>query len=157
MKYCPKCKKEKPLSSFYVKKNARWKSEEYQPYCKDCVRDRTHIYYLKNREELKERERNRKKKLGEELLASRRLGRKKLRQEVLNQYGGECACCKENRFEFLAIDHIDGGGQSHLKSIGGASNLIYWLRLNKYPKEFQVLCHNCNMAKGMYGFCPHKK
>ena len=24
-------------------------------------------------------------------------------------------------------------------------------------KIFQVLCHNCNMSKGFYGYCPHEK
>ena len=26
---------------------------------------------------------------------------------------------------------------------------------NYYPKNLQILCHNCNMAKGFYGECPH--
>lgn len=32
-----------------------------------------------------------------------------------------------------------------------------WQRKNNYPKGFQVLCHNCNLAKGFYGKCPHQK
>jgi len=31
-----------------------------------------------------------------------------------------------------------------------------WLRKYNYPKGFQVLCHNCNMAK-RFGVCPHKE
>ena len=27
----------------------------------------------------------------------------------------------------------------------------------KYPPGYQVLCHNCNLAKGFYGSCPHQK
>lgn len=30
-----------------------------------------------------------------------------------------------------------------------------WLKKNDYPKGFQILCHNCNMSKGFYGYCPH--
>jgi hypothetical protein len=27
-----------------------------------------------------------------------------------------------------------------------------------YPKDrYQLLCHNCNMAKGFYGLCPHQE
>lgn len=86
---------------------------------------------------------------------------KKIRMEVLSHYcNGEkpkCACCGENKYEFLAIDHIGGGGRKHLKEKGiKAGNLYRWLKKNKYPKGFQILCHNCNMAKGMYGYCPHK-
>jgi len=25
-----------------------------------------------------------------------------------------------------------------------------------YPTGFRVLCHNCNQAIGLYGYCPHK-
>lgn len=32
-----------------------------------------------------------------------------------------------------------------------------WLKTNGYPDGFQTLCHNCNMAKGFYGICPHKE
>ena len=28
-------------------------------------------------------------------------------------------------------------------------------RKNNYPEGFQVLCSNCNFAKGKYGSCPH--
>lgn len=35
-------------------------------------------------------------------------------------------------------------------------NIPWWLRRNNYPNGFQVLCHNCNMAKGFYGKCPHQ-
>ena len=80
--------------------------------------------------------------------------RKKLRLQVLSEYGNKCACCGESRYEFLAIDHINGNGRKHLKKIGG--NLYGWLKRNSYPKDlFQILCHNCNMAKGFYGSCPH--
>lgn len=67
----------------------------------------------------------------------------------------ECMCCHESEIKFLAIDHINGGGTIHRKEIG-TSNLVAWLRRNDYPEGFQVLCHNCNMAKGFYGVCPHK-
>jgi radical SAM protein with 4Fe4S-binding SPASM domain len=32
------------------------------------------------------------------------------------------------------------------------------LKNNNYPKDlFRLLCHNCNMARGCYGYCPHEK
>jgi predicted restriction endonuclease len=81
---------------------------------------------------------------------------KALRLEVLAHYGGKCACCGESVPEFLAIDHINGGGCQHRKEIPGG-NVCAWLKKNNYPEGFQVLCHNCNMAKGFYGHCPHQK
>jgi len=79
------------------------------------------------------------------------------RIEALKIYGGDpphCACCGEAKFEFLAIDHIEGGGHKHRK-IGGGSVIYRWLRANNYPLGFRVLCHNCNQAIGYYGYCPH--
>jgi hypothetical protein len=73
---------------------------------------------------------------------------------VFNHYGHHCVCCGETEPKFLAIDHVKGGGAKHRRAIG-SSNIYPWLIKNKYPKGFQVLCHNCNMAKGFYGKCPH--
>lgn len=84
----------------------------------------------------------------------------KLKMEVFRHYSKEipeCACCKETEMKFLAIDHINGGGgkeRRETKSKGGQKTYRL-LRKNKYPTGYQVLCHNCNMAKGFYGKCPH--
>ena len=87
--------------------------------------------------------------------------RDKLRSEVLQAYGGRCACCGEAEEKFLTIDHKDNNGASHRKEIFGRSKgtgtMMYrWLRDNGYPDAFQVLCWNCNCAKGHYGVCPHE-
>lgn len=66
----------------------------------------------------------------------------------------KCKCCGENIFEFLSIDHIEGGGTLHRKSI--KSRLYPWLIKNNLPKGFQVLCFNCNFGKYKMGICPHK-
>lgn len=84
-----------------------------------------------------------------------------IRLTILRHYGGLlpcCACCGENEIKFLAIDHINGGGNKHRKIItknGKGGNISVWLLRNNFPKGFQVLCHNCNMAKGHWGLCPH--
>lgn len=89
-----------------------------------------------------------------------------LKLETLSAYGGKCACCQENKIEFLTIDHIDGNGAEHRKSIGldygsnektvAGHNFYRWLKLNGFPKDnFQILCFNCNYAKHVYGVCPH--
>ncbi len=79
---------------------------------------------------------------------------RKTRTEVLEAYGNCCTCCGETQYEFLALDHIDGGGNAHRKAIG--SRWIYHdIKKRGFPPGFQVLCHNCNQAKGFYGVCPH--
>ena len=76
-----------------------------------------------------------------------------IRLEVIAHYGGRCKCCGEMRSYFLGLDHINGGGHMHKREI--KHQWIYrWAQVNNYPDFLQVLCYNCNMAKGMYGRCP---
>lgn len=75
------------------------------------------------------------------------------RVAVLNHYGGKCACCGETRLEFLALDHINGGGRQHRRTV--KIRWWEWVRRQGFPKEFRVLCHNCNQSIGIYGYCPH--
>ncbi len=87
-----------------------------------------------------------------------RAGRRQLnRTRILLYYSNnnpQCSCCGEKEDKFLCLDHINGGGHQHRKNI---KNRIYeWIIKNDFPKGFQILCHNCNMAKGFYGECPHK-
>lgn len=81
--------------------------------------------------------------------------RLKIRIEAIQAYGGKCACCGEARFEFLAIDHKYNDGAEHRRQIRG--DLYAWLKVRGWPRDrFQLLCHNCNMSKAFYGYCPHK-
>jgi len=83
----------------------------------------------------------------------------RLINEVIDAYGGKCACCGETRKEYLSIDHIDGNGNKHRRKIGvkDSMGLYRWLRRNNYPEGFQVLCFNCNMGKGNFSVCPHNR
>lgn len=76
---------------------------------------------------------------------------------ILEHYSNgipKCACCGEEKIEFLSIDHINGGGHKHRKSIGG-QKIDQWLLQQGFPDGFRILCHNCNQALGNYGYCPH--
>lgn len=81
-----------------------------------------------------------------------------IKKEVFQHYGCKCACCGEATLEFLGIDHVNGGGNKHRRETlrSYCNNVYLWLKKNDYPEGFQLLCHNCNMAKGLYGTCPHK-
>ncbi len=41
------------------------------------------------------------------------------------------------------------------KALG--AHLYRWLRNQGWPQGFRILCHNCNMARGFYGRCPHEQ
>lgn len=123
-KYCPKCEHRLLLKFFGRRKGG---GTGYNAWCKECNRNRNNI-------------RNRA-----------------LRLKVLSHYSEDgiprCACCDNQHIEFLALDHINGGGSQQRKTI--KIRWWEWIRRNGYPKGFRVLCHNCNQSLGIYGYCPH--
>lgn len=59
----------------------------------------------------------------------------------------------------MQIDHIDGKGHQHKQKSGRrykGEPLYRWLRRNNYPEGFQILCADCNTAKGTKSECPCK-
>ena len=75
---------------------------------------------------------------------------------VLAHYGGwppKCACCGESEIRFLTIDHVENIGKDRKR---GGKLLAQDLVRLKFPPGFQILCYNCNLAKGIYGVSPHK-
>lgn len=68
---------------------------------------------------------------------------------VLTYYGGgelKCKRCGETNINVLCIDHINGGGVKHRKSIGNG-NIYGWLKGRQFPEGYQTLCANCNYIK----------
>ena len=171
-KQCSKCKREFPATSEYFQRTKRTK-DGLHVWCKPCKQAYARIQGKKNyqthkNERLayakdhysKERQSEKSKiyyATHKDISDARtKENNRKTRIEAISAYGGKCACCGEERYEFLAIDHIDGGGRKHRASIPGG-HLARWVKRNGYPKGFQILCHNCNMAKAFYGVCPHQK
>lgn len=83
-----------------------------------------------------------------------------MRHNVIYHYSNgsmDCECCGEGHYEFLCIDHINGGGNKHRVEIGlGTQSFYSWLVRNNYPDGYRVLCTNCNSSLGFYGYCPHQ-
>ena len=83
--------------------------------------------------------------------------RRRLKAQVMDAYGAVCACCGEDRMLLLTIDHVAGNGAAHRRSLDGrakGSALYRKLRQDGYPVGYQVLCFNCNFAKGTREQCP---
>jgi hypothetical protein len=74
---------------------------------------------------------------------------RRLKGRVIDGYGGRCVHCGETTFEFLAIDHINGGERRHRKTL--SRSLYNMLVEQKYPAGYQVLCANCNWRKHTHG------
>lgn len=84
---------------------------------------------------------------------------RRIKIETFQHYSeGRCFCCGETILEFLALDHINGGGTKQRKEIGvGGAPFMALLKKKGWPKGFQVSCHNCNMGRHLNkGVCPHK-
>jgi hypothetical protein len=159
VKTCNCCRKRKSEDEFYLSRG------KPRAVCKKCWAKKRRDLYLRKREDrISYSAIWKKENPGLVRSYGGRSGRR-LKTQVLEAYGGpepKCACCGESDKCFLVIDHIHGGGNKHRRSItgssvGGAGYSFYrWLRIQKYPAGFQVLCQNCNFAKTAYGACPHK-
>ncbi len=82
-----------------------------------------------------------------------------LRKQVIAGYGNKCACCGESNYEFLSIDHKEYRACEERKKFGrclSTTELCHKILRENFPDMFQILCHNCNMALGIWGYCPHR-
>jgi len=143
-------RKKNPKKWFEIRKKYRERNPEH-------VKELSRQNYSKH----KEKNRPRLSKRGKEI-------RKKTKLEVYAHYSNgvpKCACCGVTGIEFLTVDHIiprfemkkdrkliEKGLRTNFK----AHRLSQWLIKNNFPKGFQILCWNCNFAKGVFGKCPHK-
>jgi len=133
------------------------KKRDHSRICKKCNNKQSKEWQQDNRDRynqlVKKWQQNNKDRCNQLV----REENQRLRDEVIDAYGGECACCGETRKEYLTIDHIDGNGNKQKREIGvkDSRSLYRWLRQNNYPEGFQVLCFNCNCGKGSYSVCPH--
>ena len=151
-KICKKCKHRRLINCF-IKGNGK---NGLRARCNKCRNTYRKEWYRKNRAIFPE---GRVRQSKEERNKKSREYIRKTRLEVLAHYSkGKmcCDCCLEKNVEFLSINHINGGGTKHREKIGRGRSVCGWLRANNYPIGYNVLCHNCNMSLGFYGYCPHK-
>lgn len=100
----------------------------------------------KKRLQAEYRERNREK-----LRQYQRDMKKALREEVLDKYGRVCVYCNYSDTRALQIDHINNDGNVERKELGGKnfSGWRFYSHLKKlgWPEGYQTLCANCNVIK----------
>jgi hypothetical protein len=127
---------------------------------KEKAREYARRYYWAHAEERREYQRNRNPAHTREAL---RKSRAKLKAEVYAHYGNECACCGETEPKFLTLDHVNGGGRAHRKSLyakgaPGPLAVLYDIKKRGFPDDIQILCFNCNCGRQANGgICPHKE
>ena len=80
------------------------------------------------------------------------IARRNLRKEATIAYGSKCVCCDETCCEFLTIEHVTGHAT---KKIQIHMELARLKKAGWPTHDIQLLCFNCNSARGIYGTCPH--
>jgi predicted transcriptional regulator len=115
-------------------------------------------YYLKHRRLINDNNNRRRQVYNPLYKGKERRRRLKIKLDVINGYGGKCACCGEIRVDFLTIDHINNDGKEDRKKFGRSANKLYrWLIANNFPEGYQILCMNCNFSKYLNkGKCIHQ-
>ncbi len=87
-------------------------------------------------------------------------GYKRIRKACICHYGGQrpaCACCGDDNYEKLVIDHAMGGGCEHRRVEKIHGRFIYqWLIDQGFPEGYRVLCFNCNYTMSLRGVCAHE-
>lgn len=91
-----------------------------------------------------------------ELVKAKRF-RDKIRLAVIEAYGGVCVCCGEDESVFLTIDHVEPIRRRDRSGSESGYALCFKLRKANYPAGYQILCFNCNHAKGTKVECPHRR
>ncbi len=153
LKKCTNCDMKKEYCEFSFCDHTL---DNHQSWCKNCVKEYQRKYREKNKEKIKGFSKNHyiKNKIQINRKACDRRWEQKLK--VIKYYGGCCVCCGEKEPKFLTIDHINNDGGYQRKTRTGMHHYDWIIKTN-YPKDLQVLCYNCNCAKGFFGRCPHNE
>lgn len=112
------------------------------------------IYNKKYNRDNKEKRAKYREENKESIVAYHSSYYKNKRDKFLFLYGCICVCCGEDQAEFLTIEHKLGQiGKKKESSFRAYTKAITEYR----PDLYEILCMNCNHARGRYGKCPHQK
>lgn len=149
------------------KEKQREISKKWDKNNRERRREISRDYYNRNKDKVKEYQKNYYQENKDKILSKKDRIKdyqikysQKLKFEILSHYSyGNviCNCCGETEYDFLTLDHINGGGTQHRKEVGVGISYWLWLIRNNYPDGYQVLCMNCNLGRHKHnGVCPHK-
>jgi hypothetical protein len=114
-------------------------------------KERRRAHYLKNKERDIARALLWHKNNRERWMFTRRLHRKKLKEQVIAHLGGKCKHCGFADVRALQIDHVFNDGYAERKKTSGIRNsaTCKYLRhvLADEEGRYQLLCANCNWIK----------
>lgn len=169
MKLCSACQKELPVTAFGKVRSSK---DGLSHYCLSCNRRQAKEWRASHSEQINAKRREKFAQSPEKRAerASRqkrwrslnpdisnsihRHNRIAIRKKVFAMYGNKCACCGESRYEFLTLDHVNGGGNKHREK-ETYQQLLYRIARDGISPEYRILCSNCNFAFAYSGYCPH--
>jgi len=141
-KTCSKCGETKDISEYW--KNAH-NPDGLAYECINCRKKYKHKWDIENKEHLQKKWKEYRIKHKYKRREYCKFWRETKHMIVIQVYSDicmECELCGEDDIDVLTIDHIDGGGLKHLKTIPNR-DLYAWLGNNNFPDGFRVLCWNC--------------
>jgi hypothetical protein len=110
---------------------------KYRLLCWNCNMSRGHHGYCPHEQGYQEHEYN----------------GKAIKLETIAAYGSCCVLCGEAHWELLTIDHINGGGAAHRRSVGNGRKFYTLLKRLGWPRdEYRLLCANCNCSTKANGW-----
>lgn len=147
MKTCTKCKRELPLSDFYIVRKANRPKPGVSPRCKTCISAYAKAYRDANVEWLRDHVRmrrdlspeyRRKQAAAERQARYRRLYGATVDElkQMLDEQGGQCAICERPLVWTDRRRHVD-----HVNTTSG-------------PQVRGILCRKCNNGMGFFNHDP---
>jgi len=129
-------------------------NKEYREKNKGRLRLKSLRFYQEHKEIMQQRGREYYQKHAEQIKANAirtgKVVRLKQRIAVLTHYSnGTMACvqCGFSDVRALCLDHINGGGTEHRRTVKAGGNVWLWLARHNFPPGYQILCANCNTIK----------
>ena len=149
-----------PYRGSRVKRSAEGKradKREYRANNREQIKEYNREWQASNRERIKASRRDYEARNQERITSYQHKRRTDDNRELLELLGNECKCCGEAYLPALAVDHVNGDGAEHKKELRYNPSHSYFLKHLKagtLKRPIQLLCHNCNIAKGTDLTCP---
>ena len=117
---------------------------------RDRINGYNRDYYEKNKDKIRKRKRETMRRLRaerpEHYAAQSRAAKQRLREQLFEIYGHECAICGFSDKRALTLDHILQNGNEERRRLGERG---VWQRARDHyrPEEYRTLCMNCQFIE----------
>ena len=131
----------------------------YYQQNKERIKARSKKWYEENKDQAKANAKRNAPKYRKRKNALSKIRWREQRVALLKQVGKgvlECIKCSFSDIRALQVDHVNGGGMAEVRNSKFRNPERYAKHIAKNPKNYQLLCANCNWIK-KYENKEHKK